>query len=120
MPKVGTPSSSSSSTEQPAAGKHPTSEGEVEEWWKVPKDEPCIYCKQTDWEQEGFGPRTLLLCSCCHLYSTHVDCYEKATGLKMSKEEVDSDHDWFCSKVGGAVLLRQSSGRDSSGQDSCH
>ena len=92
MLKVSSPSSQPAG---PVAKQAPNDD----EWWKLPVGEPCIHCNLTDWQQEGFGPRTLMVCSCCHLYSTHMDCYEAATGSKMSKEEVESDHDWFCSKV---------------------
>ena len=39
----------------------------------------CIYCKQCD-IQQGFGPRTFILCACCQDRGSHVECEEKASG----------------------------------------
>ena len=32
--------------------------------WATPADEVCHYCRQEDYAA-GWGPRTLLQCSCC-------------------------------------------------------
>ena len=39
----------------------------------------CIHCKHGD-IQQGFGPRTFILCACCQDRGSHVECEEKVTG----------------------------------------
>ncbi len=41
----------------------------------------CIHCKQCD-IQQGFGPRTFILCACCQDRGSHVECEEKASGKR--------------------------------------
>jgi hypothetical protein len=65
-------------------------------WYHL--DSQCIFCPHDDYSCE-YGPRSMLLCSCCPK-GTHVECYEKAKGIKLTKEFVDSGSSWFCSKVG--------------------
>ena len=59
--------------------------------------EACIHCKGTDY-QEGRGPRTLLLCSCCRDRAVHISCQEAALGRPLSSDEVDAE--WHCSEAG--------------------
>lgn len=40
----------------------------------------CVHCKHGD-IQQGFGPRTFILCACCQDRGSHVECEEKATGM---------------------------------------
>ena len=39
----------------------------------------CVHCNKGD-IQQGFGPRTFILCACCQDRGSHVECEEKATG----------------------------------------
>lgn len=57
----------------------------------------CIHCNKDDYSC-SYGPRSLLLCSCCPK-GTHVECYEKAKGLVLTEEFIDSGSSWFCCKV---------------------
>ena len=43
----------------------------------------CVHCKHGD-IQQGFGPRTFILCACCQDRGSHVECEEKATGIWLS------------------------------------
>ena len=64
-------------------------------WYEL--DSTCIFCQKDDYACE-YGPRSLLLCSCCPK-GTHVECYEKAKGIKLTKDFIDSGSSWFCGKV---------------------
>lgn len=65
-------------------------------WYEL--DSTCVFCHKDDYSC-AYGPRSLLLCSCCPK-GTHVECYEKAKGIKLTKDFIDSGSSWFCSKVG--------------------
>jgi hypothetical protein len=58
----------------------------------------CIYCNKDDFCC-GYGPRTLVICSCCNNLATHVECLQRHTGNTLSEEFLDSGSDWFCSTV---------------------
>ena len=60
-------------------------------------DSRCIYCHKDDYSCD-YGPRSLLLCSCCPK-GTHVECYERAKGIVLTEDFIDSGSSWFCSKV---------------------
>jgi hypothetical protein len=64
-------------------------------WYEL--ESTCIFCQKDDYACE-YGPRSLLLCSCCPK-GTHVECYEKAQGIELTKDFIDSGSSWFCSKV---------------------
>lgn len=78
-----------------------------------------MHCRNSD-VQQGFGPRTFLLCACCQDRGSHVDCEEKATGTalitarheqhsstlvyafagsKISSDAIEAGTDWFCGQV---------------------
>lgn len=58
----------------------------------------CIHCNKDDYSCE-YGPRSLLLCSCCGSKGTHVECYEQAKGVTLTQEFIESGSNWFCSQV---------------------
>lgn len=64
-------------------------------WYEL--ESTCIFCQKDDYACE-YGPRSLLLCSCCPK-GTHVECYEKAKGIELTEDFIDSGSSWFCSKV---------------------
>lgn len=64
-------------------------------WYAL--DIHCIFCRKDDYAC-SYGPRSLLLCSCCPK-GTHVECYEKAKGILLCQDFIDSGSSWFCSKV---------------------
>ncbi|WIA11050.1 hypothetical protein OEZ85_011202 [Tetradesmus obliquus] len=66
------------------------------DWYKL--ESKCIYCKKNDF-CSGYGPRTLVICSCCNNLGTHVECLQKHTGNTLTQEFLDSGTDWFCSTV---------------------
>ncbi len=66
--------------------------------WAVPVSEACKHCGQEDYGI-GFGPRTLLQCSCCQGSFAHVECEEKAIGRSLSEESLACNNEWFCSEV---------------------
>ena len=43
----------------------------------------CIHCKDAD-VQQGFGPRTFILCACCQDRGSHVECEERSTCMPCS------------------------------------
>ena len=62
--------------------------------------EICKHCKLSDF-QEGYGPRTLLICDGCESVGSHVECEERDTAKKISEEMLAAGHNWYCSKVQG-------------------
>ena len=62
--------------------------------------ESCVHCREMDFGA-GFGPRTLLICSCCQSKGTHVECEEQHAGVSFTKEHIDNTA-WFCSEVRGS------------------
>ena len=66
--------------------------------WCSNASEICKHCKLSDF-QEGYGPRTLLLCDGCETIGSHVECEERAHGTKIGKEILTAGHSWYCSKV---------------------
>lgn len=64
--------------------------------------ESCVHCGQADY-QEGFGPRTLILCSSCGALGTHVACEEGATGIPIQEHHVRGMCEWHCSDACAAV-----------------
>ncbi|KAL0052496.1 hypothetical protein WJX82_003084 [Trebouxia sp. C0006] len=74
----------------------------------------CVHCKHGD-IQQGFGPRTFILCVCCQDRGSHVECEEKATGLPVSPQALEAGNDWFCSqdcsRVSLGLAARSSQGR---------
>jgi hypothetical protein len=68
-------------------------------WYRLCNN--CIFCDTEDYSCE-YGPRSLLLCSCCPR-GTHVECYEKAKGILLTEDFINSGSSWFCSKVRCAV-----------------
>jgi hypothetical protein len=64
-------------------------------WYEL--DSHCIFCRKDDYTC-GYGPRSMILCSCCPK-GTHVQCYEKAKGIVLTQDFIDSGSSWFCSKV---------------------
>jgi hypothetical protein len=63
----------------------------------------CIYCNKDDFCC-GYGPRMLVICSCCNNLATHVECLQQHTGNTLSEEFLDSGSDWFCSTVSIMLL----------------
>jgi len=58
----------------------------------------CIHCGQVDFTAD-FGPRLLLVCSCCQDCGAHKECEERAKNVVLTEEIID-DIDWQCSEVG--------------------
>ena len=71
-----------------------------------PAGEPCVRCGGTDYAEGAFGPRTLILCSCCAEVGTHVECEGEALGTTLDEDMVDAN--WFCGEV------RREGGREES------
>ena len=67
-----------------------------------PSSEPCIHCGGTDFLPDGFGPRTLVLCTACGDVGTHVACEAEALGVEELDEDM-VDAPWFCGEVRGGV-----------------
>lgn len=66
--------------------------------WCSDASEICKHCKKSDF-QEGYGPRTLLLCDGCETTGSHVECEEHLTGRKIGEDVLTAGHNWYCSKV---------------------
>eukprot|EP00879_Flechtneria_rotunda_P025562 GHRR01027169.1.p2 GENE.GHRR01027169.1~~GHRR01027169.1.p2 ORF type:complete len:102 (+),score=19.89 GHRR01027169.1:275-580(+) len=69
----------------------------------------CGYCGGEDYSSGAYGPRNLILCSCCNHKGTHVACYEKKTGNVLTEEFINSGSSWFCSTVRCCYLILWSS-----------
>ncbi|KAK9908360.1 hypothetical protein WJX75_006723 [Coccomyxa subellipsoidea] len=65
--------------------------------WCSDASEICKHCKKPDF-QEGYGPRTLLLCDGCETTGSHVECEEHLTGRKIGEDVLTAGHNWYCSK----------------------
>jgi hypothetical protein len=57
----------------------------------------CIYCDEVDFTY-NFGPRLMILCSCCVDNGAHIECDKRAKNAVLT-EEVVSEIDWQCSEV---------------------
>lgn len=62
-----------------------------------PDSEPCVHCGGTDFQADGFGPRTLVLCTACGDVGAHVECEAAALGVDLDEDMVDAA--WFCGEV---------------------
>ena len=60
--------------------------------------ERCKHCGEPDY-QEGFGPRTLLICDCCQIVGAHLKCEERAACIKLSADICNAGHKWYCEQV---------------------
>ncbi|KAF8068248.1 yippee-like protein [Scenedesmus sp. PABB004] len=68
--------------------------GQDAPWYSL--DTVCVHCGKDDFAPE-YGPRNLILCSCCAAKGTHVDCFEASTGRVLTEEFINSGSSWFCS-----------------------
>ena len=66
--------------------------------WCSSDVERCKHCGEHDY-QTGFGPRTLLICDGCQTVGAHLECEEKATGVRLSEDICNAGHKWYCEPV---------------------
>lgn len=72
--------------------------------WCTSASEICKHCKLSDF-QEGYGPRTLLICDGCETIGSHIECEERVTCKKISVAALTGGHSWYCSEVGSLMSL---------------